>query len=156
MCPRRAAGLDAALSNKPTSVHKVPKERRLAAGEEGHKHDVVLPEICTKRDFIFLPGSPVVVDDVAFAGTLGWYDYSMADPRLAEVFDALDDARGEFTHPKYRKGQWNDVRYACWLMAPNDPDWRKRRIRLSAEHVLHFCVCRYSARRPSAQDLRSI
>jgi Calcineurin-like phosphoesterase len=129
----------------------VESQRSVRKGKDSwHKHDVVLPEICAKRDFTFLPGRPLVIDDVLFAGSLGWYDYSMADPRLEQVFDTLDYARGEFKHPNYHVGQWMDVRNACWLMAPGDPNWRKRRIRLSDRRVCEMLQSRLDA------DLRAI
>jgi predicted phosphohydrolase len=35
-----------------------------------------LRNIAEESDFHYLPGDPICVDGVGFAGTVGWYDYS--------------------------------------------------------------------------------
>ena len=61
------------------------------------KHETELPAICERHGFHDLDTGPHLVGDVGFAGSLGWYDYSFADPRIDG-----DDAF-------YSRGRWDDV-----------------------------------------------
>ncbi len=40
-------------------------------------YEQTLPEIAREHDFECLDQAPAIVDDTAFVGTMGWYDYSM-------------------------------------------------------------------------------
>jgi predicted phosphohydrolase len=55
-----------------------------------------IPDACRRVGFHDLGQEPVVVGDVGFVGSLGWYDYSFADPRL------------ELTEDDYWRGRWGD------------------------------------------------
>lgn len=99
------------------------------------KHDVALSAAASRCDFHYLPGAPRVIDDVAFAGSLGWYDYSLRDPRLEQVYTMRDYDAGEFRDPRHRQGIWNDVTAAAWLRDPEASDWRRRRQESSAREV---------------------
>lgn len=44
------------------------------------KYYQILPELCDLLDWHYLPRQPIVIDNVGFAGTVGWYDYSSRNP----------------------------------------------------------------------------
>ncbi len=69
--------------------------------------DVLLPALCAEAGATLLDASPVVVDGVGFAGTLGWYDLTTREALLDAPMEA------------YRTGEWQglrwtDHRYAVW------------------------------------------
>lgn len=99
------------------------------------KHDVALGAAAEQRGFRYLPGRPEVLRGVAFVGSLGWYDYSLRDPRLADVFTTHDYDHGEFLDPRYHRGIWNDASSAVWLRDPDSSDWHARRARLPTREV---------------------
>jgi Calcineurin-like phosphoesterase len=78
-----------------------------------------LPRIAREAGFHPLVVEPLVVADVGFVGTMGWYDYSFADP--------ADGWSAEEIATKSRDGlEWMDRRYVRWkgpdgLPSP-DPD----------------------------------
>jgi len=53
----------------------------------------------------WLPGAPLLLGSFGFAGAMGWYDYSFADPALGA---------GEMAYRRGRFGSaiWNDMNYA--------------------------------------------
>lgn len=46
------------------------------------KYEREIPALCDRMGFVDLSRGPAVVDGVGFVGSIGWYDYSFADPRL--------------------------------------------------------------------------
>lgn len=68
-------------------------------------HDV-LPAVAQAVGAPLLDVAPVVVDGVAFVGTMGWYDFSFRDREL----DAPEAA--------YRGGSWEGVRWMDTQLAP--------------------------------------
>jgi hypothetical protein len=71
-----------------------------------------------------------VLRDIGFAGSLGWYGYTLRDKRLDTALSKSDYERAEFP-----AGAWNDVRKAAWLRDPHAADWRRRRLRVSDVEV---------------------
>jgi Icc-related predicted phosphoesterase len=77
----------------------------------GVKYTEIIPQICSRNDFIFLGVEPCVIDGIGFAGTIGWYDYTLRN----KVFDNL------FSMDTYRKKNyknrftWNDLKFAHWM-----------------------------------------
>src|SRR5262245_44688652 len=65
------------------------------------KHDIALRGIAAEHGFHYLPGSPLIIGAVGFAGSLGWYDYSLRDPRL-------DGAIGRH---QYEEGTFNRLQW---------------------------------------------
>jgi predicted phosphodiesterase len=51
------------------------------AGDSFQRFDRVIPALAAECGFTCLDTEPVVVGDVGFAGTIGWYDYSFRDRR---------------------------------------------------------------------------
>ena len=67
-----------------------------------------IPDACRKTGFHDLGQGPVVLGDVGFVGSLGWYDYSFADPRLGLTED--DYWRGRFGDEI-----WWDKKMTYWM-----------------------------------------
>jgi 3',5'-cyclic AMP phosphodiesterase CpdA len=67
-----------------------------------------IPEACARRGFHDLGREPVVIGDVALVGSLGWYDYSFADPRLG-----LTEA--EYWRGRYGDEIWWDKKMTYWV-----------------------------------------
>ena len=99
-----------------------------------HKYRVAVPEVCSAHGFHALCGSPMEIDGVGFVGSVGWYDFSLADPRLAEVYRAEDYEHGEFA-TELGPTWWNDLSRAAWLRNPDAEDWRQRRATLTSREV---------------------
>jgi predicted phosphohydrolase len=73
------------------------------------KYERDLPEVCRRTGFHFLPGRPMVIRGVGFAGSIGWYDYSLRDLSLDRQI-SMDDYRRK----RFRGRMWSDARYARW------------------------------------------
>lgn len=99
------------------------------------KYDVALPASAGRHGFHYLPQHPVLVGDVWFVGSLGWYDYSFRDERLEGVISTREYERGAFG-----SDIWNDSRYAAWLREPNSSNWRIRKLRLSDPQICSLMV----------------
>jgi len=71
-------------------------------------YEEIFPKSAALAGFHTLDRSPVVVDAVGFAGSIGWYDYGFADV-------ALDVPREAYA-AKYLPGigMWNDGRFVQW------------------------------------------
>lgn len=64
------------------------------------KYEKLLPRAAAAAGFRYLGLEPHRLGDVAFVGTLGWYDYTLRDPRLDVVVDRRT----------YRQGLWRHTR----------------------------------------------
>ena len=51
-------------------------------GSSWQKYQETLPSIARQHDFEYLDLQPVLLDSIAFVGTIGWYDYSYRDESL--------------------------------------------------------------------------
>lgn len=58
-----------------------------------------LAKVCRRTGFVDLGQANARIRGYTFAGTMGWYDYSFADPRL------------ELTEADYARKQWRDLTY---------------------------------------------
>jgi len=105
------------------------------AQDSAWKHDIALRGIAAEQGFHYLPGSPLIIGAVGFAGSLGWYDYSLRDPRLDGAIGRHHYEEGTLTDCNGCTGVWNDTRRAAWLRYPLSKDWRQRRLRLPAWEV---------------------
>lgn len=81
----------------------------IGLGNNVTSHDKysLMTSICEECGFHHLGGSPVVVGDVGFCGTIGWYDYSYKREKY------------KISEKSYMKKSlggsvWNDVNYARW------------------------------------------
>jgi predicted phosphohydrolase len=101
-----------------------------------------IPDACGRCGFHDLGREPVVIGDVGFVGSLGWYDYSFADPRLG---------LGEEDYWKGRFGDeiWWDKKMTYWVGATDASSGATR------ERMRDPEVCLEMAARLE-NDLRSI
>jgi hypothetical protein len=99
------------------------------------KYDIALREIAAQHGFQYLPGNPIIIGRIGFTGSLGWYDYSLRDPRLDGAIGQHEYEKGTLTNGNGYTLVWNDTRRAAWLRYPHSEDWRRRRLRLSAWEV---------------------
>jgi len=102
------------------------------------RYRIGLPAVCERNGFHYLPGHPKAIDGIGFAGSVGWYDYSLRDPALDGVFGDDDYARGWFQHPTYVQGIWNDVRLCYWLKHPDSPNWKIRSFQHTTREVFQI------------------
>ncbi len=72
-----------------------------------------LRKLCEKNDFHYLQKQPIIISDTAFAGTIGWYDYSTRNESLDHVFSMQD-----YVSNQSFVGSWNDGQYAYWTKNP--------------------------------------
>jgi hypothetical protein len=100
-----------------------------------HKYVTAIPEACARRRVECLVGAPVTIGGVGFAGSIGWYDYSLRDPRLGGRVVLAEYERGRFQDASGQVGIWNDVEYAVWLASPGAADWRLWARRLANRDV---------------------
>lgn len=52
-------------------------------GHSWEKYEQVLPRLCAEHDFVYLDQHPVVLGEIGFVGSMGWYDYSFRDESVA-------------------------------------------------------------------------
>jgi 3',5'-cyclic AMP phosphodiesterase CpdA len=71
------------------------------------KYEVRVPRVCDQFGFTDLSREPVIIDNVGFVGSLGWYDYSFADPML-------DLAHEDYWRGRYEDRIWWDKEMAFW------------------------------------------
>lgn len=77
------------------------------ARDSWHLHEEVLPDLFARHGFHPLHLSPWRSGDVAFVGSMGWYDYSFRD----DIGIDLDWYRRK-TLPPMTRPIWNDARHA--------------------------------------------
>jgi len=77
----------------------------MRAGEQASsraRYESLLPERARRAGCAVPFVEPVEIDGLWFAGTTGWYDYSLRSRALDETFSAED----------YRKGSWGKLRWS--------------------------------------------
>lgn len=87
-------------------------DRERAQGRTSFGQLTLLASRIPATGFHYLPGAPITISDgtdiVAFAGTIGWYDYGFAYPDLGispEVYAAK----------RWRGSTWQDRDHATWI-----------------------------------------
>jgi len=110
------------------SNHAVKKGR-----DSFYKYYQAIPKLCVEYDFVYPIRQPYYIKDVVIVGTVGWYDYTLRDPRLDYKYHLKDYEVGKFD-----EGIWNDTRYAVWLRNPKASDWRARQQRFSNLEVFEI------------------
>jgi predicted phosphohydrolase len=107
-----------------------------------HKYTSAIPEVCRKHGFESIASDPIVIDSIGFVGSVGWYDFSLRDRRLDDVYSRDDYDLGVLMDKRFETGIWNDMRFTHWLRHPDSPDWRRRKMTMTApevfERVLDF------------------
>jgi len=71
------------------------------------KYSKHIREMCDKNGFIHLPDHQFIYDDIAFVGSIGWYDYSF---RRAELGIPIEN----YEQKEYRGAVWYDIFKIDW------------------------------------------
>jgi Icc-related predicted phosphoesterase len=77
----------------------------------GVKYDEIIPGICERNGFAFLGETPRIIEGMGFAGTIGWYDYSLRNRAYDGTFP-LDTYRAKHYGERFT---WNDLKFARWM-----------------------------------------
>jgi Icc-related predicted phosphoesterase len=91
-------------------------QKGISSGEKYHE---ILPRVCEQAGFVYLGLEPFFLDGIGFAGTIGWYDYTLRNKRYDSVF-SMDAYRSKQYREKFT---WNDLHYVHWM--DNTADRRK-------------------------------
>jgi len=79
----------------------------------GVKYEEIIPAICERNGFACLGAAPRVIDGIGFAGTIGWYDYSLRNTAYDATF-SLETYRAKHYGERFT---WNDLKFARWMDA---------------------------------------
>jgi len=112
------------------------------------KYERLIPDACRRRGFHDLGREPVAIGDVGFVGSLGWYDYSFADPRLGLREDV-------YWRGRYGDEIWWDKKMTYWVAPADSGSARRSGGEAAIERMRDTNVCREMTARLEA-DLRSI
>ncbi len=99
----------------------VSKSQARKGRDSFYNYREAIPQLCARHGFICPTLEPCMIADVGIIANIGWYDYSLQDPRLSATYNLHDYERGIFGHRV-----WNDTRHAVWLRHPDTADWRAR------------------------------
>jgi Icc-related predicted phosphoesterase len=77
----------------------------------GVKYDEIIPGICERNGFTCLGAAPRVIEGIGFAGTIGWYDYSLRNKDFDGTF-SLETYRNKHYGERFT---WNDLKFARWM-----------------------------------------
>ncbi|NIM20289.1 MAG: hypothetical protein GTO51_08675 [Candidatus Latescibacteria bacterium] len=94
--------------------HDLWVERDAGFGEgsdSGEKYASLIPALCDRMGFVDLGHGPFYIGDAAFVGSIGWYDYSLADPRLGL-------SEGDYKKGRYGDSKWLDSEMVSWRRYP--------------------------------------
>ncbi|MBD3407966.1 MAG: hypothetical protein GF411_17735 [Candidatus Lokiarchaeota archaeon] len=80
------------------------KEKGLSSLE---KYSEVIGAVCNKTGFVFLPDEPTIFSNIAFVGSIGWYDYSFQ----SDEFDIPEEC---FENKEFKGNIWYDVFSVDW------------------------------------------
>ncbi len=76
------------------------------------KYRNAIPAVCNELDWHYLPGNPLKIENTAFFGSMGWYDYSTANPKWDNLY-SYDDYKKKENPEDVR---WMDIEYARFNM----------------------------------------
>ncbi len=120
--PERIPEVLALLANFPGPRLLVPGNHDLWRREQPFDtwriYDEIIPTMAAEYGFHVLDQAPLIVDDVAFVGCMGWYDYSFrqttapAPDMTVTPIDVGRDAGGAVAFsavPGATVGQWEDL-----------------------------------------------
>lgn len=77
-----------------------------------HKY-MLITKICDEIGFHHLGDSPFIINEVAFCGTIGWYDYSYKSDKYK-----IPDS--SYEKKVYKGSVWNDVNFARWQLSDKE------------------------------------
>ena len=67
----------------------------------------IISKLCYECGFHPLMDEPFITENVAFCGTIGWYDYTFAP-------EGYDFSEAQYAEKELMGAVWNDKRYAKW------------------------------------------
>lgn len=73
------------------------------------KYYRLLPALCREAGFHPLWLEPYVLEDIAFCGSMGWYDYSLRNHALD-----VQISRHDYRCKRFQDRRWNDGRFVHW------------------------------------------
>ncbi len=73
------------------------------------KYSHLMKEACERSGFVHLPDEPCLVEDIAFIGSIGWYDYSFR-------CEDLDIPLENYEMKQYRDSYWRDLYCIDWSL----------------------------------------
>ncbi|HOJ92369.1 MAG TPA: metallophosphoesterase [Dictyoglomaceae bacterium] len=82
--------------------HDIWKEKDISSDQ---KYKKMIPDLCGKYNIHFLPENPLLIGDIAFVGTLGWYDYSFG----SEAYSIEEYEKGIYDGLRWRETFWKLV-----------------------------------------------
>ncbi|MGD9395884.1 MAG: metallophosphoesterase [Candidatus Thorarchaeota archaeon] len=71
------------------------------------KYSKVIGEVCSKNGFTHIPDAPVILENYAFVGSIGWYDYSFRREDLEIPIE-------NYEQKEYRGAVWYDLFRIDW------------------------------------------
>jgi len=117
------------LSRTLSAFHDVESEKLFVAGNHdiwlvglnssvtSHDKYSLITAICKEHGFHHLGDSPLIVGQVGFCGTIGWYDYSYKR-------DEYPISEKAYMRKTFAGSVWNDVNYARW--EDSDPEMARQ------------------------------
>jgi len=73
------------------------------------KYSRLIGQECRRRGFLHLPDAPFIADDLAFIGSVGWYDYSFRR-------EDMDIPIESYEHKEHNGAIWYDLFRIDWTM----------------------------------------
>ncbi|KXH76015.1 MAG: hypothetical protein AM326_08060 [Candidatus Thorarchaeota archaeon SMTZ-45] len=71
------------------------------------KYSRIIGEVCKRNGFSHIPDAPIVLEDYAFIGSIGWYDYSFKR-------DELNIPMKNYEQKEYQGAIWYDLLRLDW------------------------------------------
>jgi len=67
----------------------------------------IITALCKEHDFHHLGDSAMIINEIGFCGTIGWYDYSFRSAKYKIPYE-------NYANKTFGGSIWNDVNYAKW------------------------------------------
>ena len=81
----------------------------------GIKYTEIIPQICNRNNFTVLGQEPYTINGAGFAGTIGWYDYTLRNKKYDHRFSSETYRNKKFG----ARFTWNDLNFAHWMSSHN-------------------------------------
>lgn len=81
----------------------------------GIKYNEIIPQICNRNNFTVLGQDPHTINGAGFAGTIGWYDYTLRNKKYDHLF-SIETYRNKKFEDRFT---WNDLNFAHWMNSHN-------------------------------------
>lgn len=93
------------------------------------KYSRILGEVCAEQRFHHLPDAPIILEDTAFVGSIGWYDYSF---RREEMAIPIESYEGK----EHKGAVWYDLFRVDWRFTDREAtDLFNRRIQYDIDSL---------------------